>query len=108
MYKQIIIPLPFNQYLSNHSRVDQIHSTPAVAKSGRKAGTAAQFDTALLLENWEDYCKFGGLKGVLYFFLAIDLLNPLILHLRPSCCSNSGHLQITFSPWILPTRPGIC
>ena len=68
VYKQITIPLPFNRYLSNHSRVDRIRSTPAVAKSGRKAGTAARFDTALLVENWEDYRKFGGLKGVLYFF----------------------------------------
>ena len=69
VYKQINICLPYNRYLSNHPREDRIRTTPAVAKLGRKAGTAARFDTALLVENREDHRKFGGLEGVLFNFL---------------------------------------
>ena len=64
VYKQISISLPHNRYLSNHPRADRIRTTPAVAKLGRKAGTAARFDTALLVENREDHHKFGGLEGL--------------------------------------------
>jgi Plavaka transposase len=76
VYKQINIPLPYNRYLSNHPRTDRIRATPAVAKSGRKAGTAARFDTALLVENWEDYHKFGGLEGVLFLLSGHLSTNP--------------------------------
>jgi hypothetical protein len=38
VYKQIIISLPYNRYLSNHPRSDRLRTTPAVASSGRKAG----------------------------------------------------------------------
>lgn len=66
VYKQINLRLPYNRYLSNHPPVDRIRTTPAVAKSGRRVGTAARFDTAVLVENWEDHRKFGGLEGVLF------------------------------------------
>jgi hypothetical protein len=73
VYKQINIPLPYNRYLSNHPRTDRICTTPAVAKLGRKLGKAAQFDTALLVENWDDYRKFGGLEGALLFLISLHL-----------------------------------
>ena len=77
IYKKINISLPYNHYLSNHPWTDCICTTPAIAKLGRKVGTAAQFDTALLVENWEDHRKFGGLEGV--FFLVSGHLptNPI-------------------------------
>ena len=56
----------FTLYLSNHSWADHICTIPAIAKLGRRVGTAAQFDTALLAENWEDHCKLGGLEGALF------------------------------------------
>jgi hypothetical protein len=73
VYKQIVVHLPYNRYLSNHPRSDRLRTTPAVAKLGRKAGTAAQFDTALLVENWEDHLKFGGLEGLIFLFLATTI-----------------------------------
>ena len=66
VYKQINICLSYNQYLSNHSQADHIRTTPAIAKLGRRVGTAAWFDTALLAENWEDHHKIGGLEGALF------------------------------------------
>jgi hypothetical protein len=68
VYKQIIIHLPYNRYLSNHPRSDRLRTSPAVAKLGRKAGTSARFDTALLVENWDDHLKFGGLEGSIFSF----------------------------------------
>ena len=106
VYKQVIIPLPYNRYLSNQPRTDRIRTTPAVAKLGRKAGTAARFDTALLVEKWEDYRKFGGLEGA--FFLVFGHLSANSIYPRPSCCSDTGHLSAALPFRILPTSAGIC
>ena len=76
VYKQINIHLPYNQYLSNHSWADHICTTPAIAKLGKRVGTAAQFDTALLVENWEDHHKLGGLEGVLFVVSGHLSTNP--------------------------------
>jgi hypothetical protein len=109
VYKQINIRLPYNRYLSNHPQEDRIRTTPAVAKLGRKVGTASRFDTALVVENWEDHRKFGGLEGVL--FELISFVSGHLLtnsHPRPSCCSDTGHLPAAISFWILPAATSIC
>ena len=67
--------------------------------------TAARFDTALLVENWEDHDKFGGLEGT--YFLVSGHLLALILHPRPSHCSGTGHFPVAQPFWILPTPAGI-
>ena len=77
VYKKINISLPYNHYLSNHLWTDCIVTTPAIAKLGRKVGTAAQFDTALLVENWEDHHKFGGLEGVIFLVSGHLSTNPI-------------------------------
>ena len=105
VYKQINIHLPYNCYLSNHLWTNHIRTTPATAKLGRKAATAACFDTALLVENWEDHDKFGGLEGM--YFLVSGHLLTLILHPRPSRCSCTGHFPVAQPFWILPTPAGI-
>jgi len=121
VYKQINIPLPYNRYLSNHARADRIRTTPAVAKLGRKVGTAARFNTALLVENWENHRKFGGLEGA--FFLvsgylptnptsqAFVLLRygsffscPPILDPSHICWHTSNGLP----PWFNPTTSLVC
>ena len=88
VYKQINIHLPYNQYLSNYSWADHICTTPAIAKLGRRVGTAAQFDTALLAENWEDHHKLGGLEGVLFIVSGHLSTDPtsqafMLLRFRP-------------------------
>jgi hypothetical protein len=50
VFKQIIITLPRNFYLSNQSRTSRLRSTPAVKSKGRKPGTPGHFDTALIGE----------------------------------------------------------
>ena len=57
--------------------MDCICTTPATTKSGRKVAKTARFNTALLVENWEDHLKFGGLEGM-YFLVSRHLLltNP--------------------------------
>ena len=105
VYKQINIHLPYNRYLSNHPWTNHIHTTPATAKLGRKAATAACFDTALLVENWEDHDKFGGLEGI--YFLVSGHLLTLILHPRPLHCSGTGNFPVAQPFWILPTPAGI-
>ena len=124
VYKQLNITLPYNRYhdLSNHPQADRIRTTPAVEKSGRKAGTAARFDTALLVENWEDHRKFGGLEGVLYL-VSEHLLtsNPtsqgsaLLRYRSSSSCHPilehsliSWHMSNGSPPWFTLTTSLVC
>jgi hypothetical protein len=121
IYKQINICLPHNRYLSNHPRADCIRATPAIEKLGRKVGTPARFDTALLVENWEDHRKFGGLEGA--FFLVSGHLptNPtsqvfvLLRYGSSSSCHpilDPSHIYWHTSngspPWFNPTTSLVC
>ena len=71
IFKQIIITLPPNFYLSNQARTSRLRSTPAVKAKGRKPGTPARFDTALITRSPGDPRQLTSesLEGVRLFFL---------------------------------------
>lgn len=48
LYKQLVINTPTNPYLSSEARSTRIRATAAVPAKGRKSGTPARFDTALV------------------------------------------------------------
>jgi len=54
VYKQIALDLPPNPYLSSEPLSTRIHATAAVPPWGRKAGTPAHFDTALIIDRHDD------------------------------------------------------
>jgi hypothetical protein len=72
LFKQVKIPLPSNRHLSEQSRTQRIRAIPEVKANGRKAGVAAVFDTALVVENATDYQQAGGIAGE---WDSISLLN---------------------------------
>jgi hypothetical protein len=49
------IALPSNHYLSEKNRTQHIRAIPEVKANGCKAGAAAVFNTALVVENATDY-----------------------------------------------------
>src|SRR5277367_6620829 len=64
VFKQILIPSPANKYLSNQPRTSRIRTTPAIKPKGRKPGTPARFDTALIAEDISKHHQFGGLESI--------------------------------------------
>jgi Plavaka transposase len=66
-YKQIVISLPKNRYLSDHLRLDRIRTTPSVIASGRALTKSAHFDTAFVVEDLALYKSEGGLSGTIFF-----------------------------------------
>ncbi|KAF8879798.1 hypothetical protein BD779DRAFT_1446684, partial [Infundibulicybe gibba] len=64
LYKSITIIPPTNPYLSPQIRKNRIRATPAVAPHGRHPGSAAAFDTALVVEDPAKYQSHGGLSGL--------------------------------------------
>ena len=70
-YKQIILPLPTNQYLSDHI-VDRVRTSPSVNASGRLLLKASHFDTAFIVEDLPLYNLEGGLSG---FFFSLIIIN---------------------------------
>jgi len=63
LFKQVKIPLPSNCHLSEQDQTQCIRAIPEVKANGCKAGAAAVFDTALVVENAMDYQKAGGIAG---------------------------------------------
>jgi hypothetical protein len=72
-YKQIVISIPSNRYLSEHIRTDRVRTTPSVNASGRALAKAAHFDTAFVVEDLPLYKSEGGISGI-FFFLERKLL----------------------------------
>ena len=55
VYHQINLNLPPNPYLRSQPLTAQIHTTATIPPKGRKTGTPARFDTALIV----DHQKYG-------------------------------------------------
>jgi hypothetical protein len=76
IFKQIIINLPPNFYLSNQPRTSRLRSTPAVKAKGRKPGAPGRFDTALIseLESRDDPRQLSSIEGASFIsFLTVFL-----------------------------------
>ena len=54
VYRQISLDLPPNTYLSTEPLTARIRTTPATPPNGRKTGTPAHFDTALIIDRQSD------------------------------------------------------
>jgi hypothetical protein len=77
-YKQVVINLPYNPYLSEHKRTDRIRTSPLVKGSGRSPEKPAHFDTALIIEDDQLYKSDGGIKGE-YSFIRFLIYSIFIL-----------------------------
>ncbi|KAF7342687.1 hypothetical protein MSAN_02026600 [Mycena sanguinolenta] len=64
IFNQISIPLPRNRYLSDQPCKSRIHAIPAVPPKGRKPGSPAIFDTALVIEDPSQYVPSSGIAGL--------------------------------------------
>ena len=67
LYKQLVINLPHNPYLSDHKRKDRIRTSPLVKANGRSPERPAHFDTALIIEDSQLYKSDGGIAGKFFF-----------------------------------------
>jgi hypothetical protein len=67
IYKQLVIKLPHNPYLSEHKRTDRIRTSPFVNANGRSPEKPGHFDTALVIEDLQLYKLDGGIAGELFF-----------------------------------------
>ncbi|KAJ7659560.1 hypothetical protein DFH06DRAFT_1089760 [Mycena polygramma] len=64
VYKQLSIQLPRNRYIADKSRTCRIRATPATRGKGRVPGTPAHFDTALIVEDPDQYSPSSGIQGL--------------------------------------------
>lgn len=67
VYKQLVIKLRHNPYLSEHKRTDRIRTSPFVKANGRSTAKPAHFDTALVIEDFQLYKSDGGISGEFFF-----------------------------------------
>jgi hypothetical protein len=67
-YKQLVIKLPHNPYLSDHKRRDRIRTSPLVKANSRSPERPAHFDTALIIEDSQLYKSDGGIAGKFFLF----------------------------------------
>lgn len=67
-YKQLVIKLPHNPYLSEKKRTDRIRTLPFVKANGtnRSPERPAHFDTALIIEDSRLYESDGGFAGEIF------------------------------------------
>lgn len=71
-YKQIVISLPRNDYLGEHSfGMDRVRTSTFVNASGRTLAKASHFDTAFVVEDLPLHKLEGGLSGT-FFFLGFN------------------------------------
>lgn len=68
VYKQLVIKLPHNPYLSDHRRTDRVRTLPFVKANGRTPQRPAHFDTAIIIEDCQLYKSDGGISGEFFFF----------------------------------------
>ena len=71
-YKQIVISLPSNRYLSEHILMDRVRTAPSVNASGRALAKAAHFDTVFVVEDLPLYKSEGGISGCFFFVIITD------------------------------------
>ncbi|KAJ7210076.1 hypothetical protein GGX14DRAFT_498623 [Mycena pura] len=64
IYKQVVLRLPRNRYLSAGSFSHRIRAVPGVPARQRRSATPGIFDTALIIENPEEYSPSSGLSGL--------------------------------------------
>ncbi|KAG6898683.1 hypothetical protein C0993_005159, partial [Termitomyces sp. T159_Od127] len=62
LYKQVVVTLPPNQYIGDHILTNRIRTMPQTEPQGRKQGSPAHFDVALVVDNAQDYRELGGLS----------------------------------------------
>ena len=67
IYKQLVITLLRNPYLSEHEWTDRIRTLPFVKGNCRYPDKLAHFDTALVIEDVQLYNSDGGISGEFLF-----------------------------------------
>ena len=68
VYKQLVVHLPHNRYLSEQKQwTDRIRTSPFIKANGRSPEKPSRFDTALVVEDSQLYRSYGGIAGE--FFL---------------------------------------
>jgi hypothetical protein len=72
-YRQVVLTLPPNRYLSNQTRTNRIRTTPAVPTRGRKREPIGKFDVALVIEDKVAYRA--GVRFASVFDLLCLMLN---------------------------------
>lgn len=113
IFKQIIITLSPNFYLSNQTRTSRLRSTPTVKGKGWKPGMPGWFDTALITGSPGDPQQLALLEGA-RFYLFILLDNEFsFLGLRVGCICvifklpfqfTSYHHPLVYVEWFTPLR----
>ncbi|KAJ7666569.1 hypothetical protein DFH06DRAFT_984376 [Mycena polygramma] len=64
IFNQITVHLPPNRYLGEQKRNSRIRAVAAVAPKGRRLGSPAVFDTALVIEDPSQYTPSSGIAGL--------------------------------------------
>ncbi|KAJ6467139.1 hypothetical protein C8R47DRAFT_1303645 [Mycena vitilis] len=65
IFNQITVHLPPNRYLGEQKRTSRIRAVAAVPPKGRRLGSPAIFDTALIIEDPSQYTPSSGIAGLL-------------------------------------------
>ncbi|KAJ7506471.1 Zn-finger domain-containing protein [Mycena galericulata] len=64
VYKQLSLRMARNRYIADKVRTCRIRATPATLAKGRASGVAAHFDTALVVEDPDQYSPSSGVEGL--------------------------------------------
>jgi Plavaka transposase len=101
LYHAISVLRPSMPHVSNPKRLYRIRASPAKSSSGRRPGTPAHFDTALIIEDWEKYRLEGGIAGSSIFYLLYSIHAQS--QSRSSCGSNTCYIHTPPTIWHLPS-----
>ncbi|KAJ6516654.1 Zn-finger domain-containing protein [Mycena vitilis] len=64
VFKQISLQVARNRFIADKPRTCRIRATPPILGKGRSTGTPAHFDTALVIDNPEEYRPSSGVQGL--------------------------------------------
>jgi len=93
VYNQVTLQLPPNPYLSSTPLATRIHATPAIPPRGRKVGTLAHFDMALVIKHQDN--DSSGMSDCLLVVCEIWRLKSHIIHFSIASRTGTSTIQAT-------------
>lgn len=79
LYSSISFLLPSQPHIANSKRISRIRASPQCAREGHRKNRPQHFDTALIVENEDEFRLSGGIKGASFFLSLIYTLTDGIL-----------------------------
>jgi hypothetical protein len=100
IYNQVILQPPPNPCLSSVLLTTRIRATPAIPPRGRKVGTPAHFDTALVIDHQDNGSL--GMSDCSPMVCEVQMLKSCICHCSIASRTGTSAIQATHTIWNIP------